>query len=76
MQTDTYIYILEFKLDESAEKAIQQIQKKGYIEKYQTLDKQIAGLGINFSSTTKNVENWKTKSYWTDFIQQEEKLRC
>ena len=63
VQTDTHVYIIEFKLDESAEKAIQQIQQKGYVEKYQALGKQIVGLGINFSSTTKSVESWKTKSY-------------
>ena len=63
MQTDTHVYIVEFKLDESAEKAIEQIQQKGYVEKYQALGKQIVGLGINFSSTTKSVESWKTKTY-------------
>jgi len=63
VQTDTHVYILEFKLDESAEEAIQQIQEKGYGEKYQSLEKQIVGFGINFSSTTKSVEGWKTASY-------------
>jgi len=63
VQTDTHVYILEFKLDESAEGALQQIQEKGYAEKYQSLDKQIVGLGINFSSTTKSVDGWKTESY-------------
>ena len=59
VQTDTHVYILEFKLDESAEAAIQQIQNKGCGEKYQSLEKEIVGLGINFSSTTKSVESWK-----------------
>ena len=63
VQTDTHVYVLEFKLDESAEEAIQQIQKKGYGEKYQSLEKQIVGFGINFSSTTKSVDDWKTESY-------------
>ena len=63
VQTDTHIYILEFKLDESANEAINQIQEKGYAEKYQSLEKQIVGLGINFSSTTKSVEDWKTINY-------------
>ena len=63
VQTDTHVYILEFKLDESADEAIQQIQKKGYGEKYQSLEKQIVGFGINFSSTTKSVDGWKTESY-------------
>ena len=63
VQTDTDVYILEFKLDESADEAIQQIQAKGYAERYQSLEKQIIGLGINFSSTSKSVEDWKTIKY-------------
>ena len=63
VQTDTHVYILEFKLDESAEEAIQQIQEKGYGEKYQSLEKQIVSFGINFSSTTKSVEGWKVVAY-------------
>jgi len=63
VQTDTHVYILEFKLDESADLAVQQIQEKGYAEKYQSLEKEIVGLGINFSSTTKSVEDWKTVNY-------------
>ena len=58
MQTNTHIYILEFKLDESAEAAIEQIQQKGYADKYKNSDKQIIGLGVNFSSQTKNVADW------------------
>jgi len=63
VQTDTHVYIVEFKLDESADIAIQQIQEKGYGEKYQALEKQVVGLGINFSSTTKSVADWKTVNY-------------
>jgi len=59
VQTDTHIYVVEFKLDESADKAIQQIQTKAYLEKYKNQDKKLVGLGINFSSKTKNVSDWK-----------------
>ena len=63
VQTDTHVYVLEFKLDESADVAMQQIQTKGYVDKYQSLDKQIIGFGINFSSSKKCVEGWKIKNY-------------
>lgn len=59
VQTDTHIYVLEFKLDESADKAIEQIQTKAYLEKYKNQDQQLVGLGINFSSKSKNVSDWK-----------------
>ena len=63
VQTDTHVYVLEFKLDESADVAIQQIQTKGCVDKYKNLDKQIIGFGINFSSSKKCVEGWKIKNY-------------
>ena len=63
VQTDTHIYVIEFKLDESADIALQQIQEKGYIQKYQQSDKDLVGVGINFSSTSKSVEGWETKKY-------------
>ena len=62
VQTDTHIYLLEFKLDEDATVALQQIIDKGYEEKYQHFDKQLVGIGINFSSQTKSVEDWETKN--------------
>ncbi|MFK7979653.1 MAG: ATP-binding protein [Saprospiraceae bacterium] len=62
VQTDTHIYILEFKLDESAKNAIQQIQDKGYPQKYLLEEKEIIAFGINFSSKTKSVDGWETIS--------------
>lgn len=57
--TDNFIYILEFKLDESADAAIQQIKQKNYAAKYQDQNKPIIGIGINFSSESKSVVDWK-----------------
>ena len=57
------LLIVEFKLDESADIALQQIQEKDYDGKYQSVEKQVVGLGINFSSATKSVNGWKTKNY-------------
>ncbi|MEM8525933.1 MAG: AAA family ATPase [Bacteroidota bacterium] len=57
--TDSHIYLLEFKLDESAAAAIAQIRQKNYAAKYQAQDKKILALGINFSSATKSVEAWE-----------------
>ena len=60
VQTDTHIYVLEFKLDESADAAMQQIEQKNYAAKYHTTDKQLIGFGINFSSVSKSVADWTT----------------
>jgi len=52
------IYIFEFKLDESAEKALAQIHEKSYYLPYEHQGKEIYLVGINFSSEAKKVENW------------------
>lgn len=52
------VYILEFKLDQSCEIALAQIRSKGYGEKYSHSGKEVFGVGINFSSELKTVENW------------------
>ena len=59
IQTSDYIYIIECKLDGSAEEALQQIESKNYAAPF-TMDKRnIIKLDINFSSKTRGVESWK-----------------
>lgn len=62
VHTATSIYILEFKLDQSAEAAIKQIQDRKYAEKYLAQRKQIRLLGINFNSEEKQITDWKMSS--------------
>ncbi len=58
VQTPTDVFILEFKLNESADVALKQIRDKNYAEKYRLLAKPITGIGINFGSGRKDVEGW------------------
>ena len=58
VKTKSHIYILEFKVDETKEVALQQIHDKNYADKYQNEAKTIVGIGINFSSEAKGVEDW------------------
>ncbi len=62
VETDDFIYLIEFKVDMPEEKALAQIKSKGYAEKYQTKGKKIILIGIGFSSEEKNV---------TDFLWEE-----
>jgi Predicted AAA-ATPase/PD-(D/E)XK nuclease superfamily len=57
--TPTHIYIIEFKLNESADKALQQIRDKDYASKYLTENKKIVLVGVNFSSRKRGVGGWK-----------------
>ena len=56
VQTNKYIYAFEFKLDGSATEALQQIKNKGYLKPYQNQYKECIGIGLNFSTATKQVQ--------------------
>lgn len=59
IQTPNYIYIIECKLDGSAEEALQQIESKKYAAPFAMDKRTVIKLGINFSSKTRGVESWK-----------------
>jgi hypothetical protein len=63
VKTTTHVYVLEFKLNESAEKALQQIKDKDYPAKYVSENKQIQMIGINFNSRKKAIGSWKMEKY-------------
>ncbi len=56
--TNKLIYIFEFKCNQSAQKAIEQIKEKNYIEKYKSLNKKIIIMGINFDPKTKRIREY------------------
>ncbi|MEM6700262.1 MAG: PD-(D/E)XK nuclease domain-containing protein, partial [Bacteroidota bacterium] len=59
VKTKHYVYILEFKLDESANAALNQIKNKNYASKYYADPRKKILIGINFSTEQKTVEDWK-----------------
>ena len=58
VQTDKYIFALEFKLDKTAQEALEQIEIKGYLSAFMLSPQQKIAVGINFSSEYKKVENY------------------
>ncbi len=56
IQNENTIYIIEFKVNQSAEVAIQQIHDRKYYEKYQNSGKKIALIGMNCYDKT--VKEW------------------
>ena len=60
IETAKYVYIFEFKLDGSAEEALQQIEDRGYATEFQSSGKMIHKIGVNISSVTGTVADWKT----------------
>ncbi len=59
MQTPQFIYILELKLDKSAEEALAQIEAKGYAQPFADDDRHLFKIGINFSTDTRRFDDWK-----------------
>lgn len=63
VETKDTIYILEFKLDKSAQEALKQIEEKEYFKPYLDSPLKRIGVGINFSKAKKEVESWEVKAF-------------
>jgi len=59
IQTQDFIYIIEFKLDKSANEALQQIKDKQYAKPFEHDTRALYEIGVNFSSRTRRIEGWK-----------------
>ena len=69
LKTDRYIYVMEFKLNGTAEQmefklngtaeqAIAQINSKGYAEPFAADRRKVIKVGVGFSKTEKTIESW------------------
>ena len=58
LQTDKYVYVMEFKLNGTAEEALQQINDKQYALPFAADSREVFKIGVNFSNTTRNIERW------------------
>ena len=61
VETPQYVYIFEFKLDGTADEALQQIEEKGYAREYASDKRQVFKIGASFSSETGTIGDWKIK---------------
>ncbi|WP_337395515.1 ATP-binding protein [Prevotella sp.] len=58
IQTPDYIYIIECKLDRTADEALRQINDSDYAAPFSMDKRRIYKIGVNFSSQTRGVEQW------------------
>ena len=56
--TDKYVYIIELKLDGSAEEALAQINAKDYALPFAVDGREVVKIGANVTSETRNLERW------------------
>ena len=59
VETDDYIYVMEFKRDSSADEALNQIEEKGYATPYKADQRKLFKIGVNFDSTKRTLDDWK-----------------
>ncbi|MDE6770425.1 MAG: ATP-binding protein, partial [Muribaculaceae bacterium] len=62
IETPKYIYILELKYNASSDLALRQIEDKQYSRKFTSNSRKIFMIGVNFSSKTRRIQDWKIKT--------------
>ena len=59
LQAKDYIYVMELKLDGSADEALRQIEEKGYALPFAKDSRKLYKIGVNFSSEIRGIVEWK-----------------
>jgi hypothetical protein len=55
-----YIYIVEIKINGSADAALRQIQEKGYADPFLADKRELIKVGVNFDTQERNITEWNT----------------
>ena len=58
IKTTHFIYLMEFKLEGTAEEALAQINEKHYTVPFQADERKVYKIGVNFSKKTRNIQKW------------------
>ena len=66
VETDTHVYIFEFKINESAKIALKQIHDKDYARKYLATasfapQKSVVLIGANFNTESRYLDDWEVE---------------
>jgi hypothetical protein len=59
IQTSQYIYILELKINQTADVALQQIDENGYAKPFEADGRKLYKIGVNFSTDKRLIDDWK-----------------
>jgi hypothetical protein len=59
VETKNNVYCFEFKLDGTAEEALAQIDTREYLLPWETTDKDLFKIGVNFDFEKRNIKEWK-----------------
>ena len=59
IQTKEFIYIFELKVNADADVALRQIDEKGYARPFEGDSRKLFKIGVDFSTATRRIEDWK-----------------
>ena len=59
VETDNYVYLFEFKVEASADEALEQIRKHEYAARYAADPREVICVGVNFGRRKRNITEWK-----------------
>lgn len=58
VQTNDYVYVMEFKINSTAQAALEQIEEKGYAEPFRITGKKIFKIGANFDTKSRSLSEF------------------
>ena len=61
VQTQDFIYLFEFKRDESADAALAQIDDRDYVLPFTADSRKLFRIGVSFDSESRRLAEWKVK---------------
>ena len=59
VETEQFIYLFEFKCDDTAEKALKQIEEKDYALPFVADSRKLYKIGVSFDTETRKLVEWK-----------------
>jgi hypothetical protein len=59
IKTERYIYVIEIKINASANAALKQIDKKGYVTPFLASGKRVLKVGVRFSTKLRTLSDWR-----------------
>jgi hypothetical protein len=63
IETDTHVYLMEFKIAKTADQGLKQIRQRRYAAAFQADERQVIGVGVAFSPDSKGVADWKEETF-------------
>jgi len=58
IKTEKYIYVIELKIDKTAQAALDQIKTKDYALPFAADGRKVVKIGVNFSTTSRTITDW------------------